>query len=58
MGSWRYDQTITAESVIEKWIEAIKQAGIKKCRGIIGDTSQWKNAETMLIDGWIWNDLG
>ena len=49
---------ITAESVIEKWIDVIKRAGIKRCRGIIGDTSRWNTTETMLIDGWAWNDLG
>lgn len=58
LGSWRYDQTITAESIIEKWIDVIKQTGIRKCRGIVADTSRWNTTETMLIDGWTWNDLG
>ncbi|CAF0750111.1 unnamed protein product [Rotaria sordida] len=58
LGSWRYDETTTADSIIKKWIEAIKQTGIRKCRGIIGDTSRWKNKKMILIDGWTWNDIG
>ncbi|CAF1508709.1 unnamed protein product, partial [Adineta steineri] len=48
----------TADFIIKKWVDAIKKAGIKKCRGIIGDTSQWNNTQTLLIDGWTWNDIG
>ncbi|CAF3495417.1 unnamed protein product [Rotaria sp. Silwood1] len=58
LGSWRYNETTTADFIIKKWIEAIKQAGIRKCRGIIGDTSRWNNTKTILIDGWTWNDIG
>ncbi|CAF0719389.1 unnamed protein product [Adineta steineri] len=24
----------------------------------LGDTSQWNNTQTLLIDGWTWNDIG
>ncbi|CAF3461320.1 unnamed protein product [Rotaria socialis] len=58
LGSWRYDESITADSIVKKWIETIKKAGIRKCRGIIGDTSRWNNTKTMIIDGWTWNDIG
>ncbi|CAF0744350.1 unnamed protein product [Adineta steineri] len=58
LGSWRYDKMTTANFIIKKWVDAIKKAGIKKCRGIIGDTSQWNNTQTLLIDGWTWNDIG
>jgi hypothetical protein len=44
--------------VVKKWIDAIRQAGIRKCRGVIGDTSQWNNTQTTIIDGWTWNDIG
>ena len=48
----------TADVIIKKWIDVIEQIGIKKCRGIIGDTSRWNNTQTMLVDGWTWNDIG
>jgi D-alanyl-D-alanine carboxypeptidase/D-alanyl-D-alanine-endopeptidase (penicillin-binding protein 4) len=58
LGSWRYNETTTADFIVKKWIDAITKAGIKKCRGVIGDTSRWNNTETMIIDGWTWNDIG
>ncbi len=58
LGSWRYNETTTADFIIKKWVETIKQAGIRKCRGIIGDTSRWNNTQTIIIDGWTWNDIG
>ncbi|CAF3328233.1 unnamed protein product [Rotaria socialis] len=58
LGSWRYDESIAANTIIKKWIETIRKAGISKCRGIIGDTSRWNNTKTMFIDGWTWNDIG
>jgi D-alanyl-D-alanine carboxypeptidase/D-alanyl-D-alanine-endopeptidase (penicillin-binding protein 4) len=58
LGSWRYDETTTADFIIKKWIEAVKHAGIRKCRGIVGDTSRWNNTQTIIIDGWTWNDIG
>jgi D-alanyl-D-alanine carboxypeptidase/D-alanyl-D-alanine-endopeptidase (penicillin-binding protein 4) len=56
LGSWRY--TTTKEGVIlDQWVTAIKEAGIKKIQGrIIGDDRIWDSQYTP--DGWIWQDLG
>ncbi|UJR29191.1 hypothetical protein I4U23_010405 [Adineta vaga] len=58
LGSSRFDETINADFIMKKWVEIIKQTGIRKCRGVIGDTSRWKHTETMLSNGWTWNDIG
>ena len=58
LGSFRYDQSITAESIMNKWIEAIRRAGIRKCRGIIGDPTLWGTKTSIITDGWTWNDVG
>ena len=56
LGSWRY--TSTKEGmVLDQWVKAIKEAGIKKIEGrIIGDDRIWDSQNTP--DGWIWQDIG
>lgn len=56
LGSLRYPNT--REGVIlNQWVQAIKNAGIKKIEGrIIGDDSVWDTQNTP--DGWIWQDIG
>jgi D-alanyl-D-alanine carboxypeptidase/D-alanyl-D-alanine-endopeptidase (penicillin-binding protein 4) len=58
LGSWRYDETTSADTIVKRWVEAIERAGIRRCRGVIGDASRWKTNQTMIIDGWTWNDIG
>ncbi|WP_316785513.1 D-alanyl-D-alanine carboxypeptidase/D-alanyl-D-alanine-endopeptidase [Pedobacter frigiditerrae] len=56
LGSWRYEQT-KENAVLNQWVSAIKNAGIKKIEGtIIGDDSLW-GTQTM-PEGWIWQDMG
>lgn len=56
LGSWRYEQT--KESVIlNTWVNAIKEAGIKKINGtIIGNDSLFGTQS--LPEGWVWQDIG
>ena len=58
LGSTRYDEATKAELIISKWVEAIRQAGIRKCRGVIGDPTRWGSTTSMITDGWTWNDIG
>ncbi|HMI02874.1 MAG TPA: D-alanyl-D-alanine carboxypeptidase/D-alanyl-D-alanine-endopeptidase, partial [Pedobacter sp.] len=56
LGSWRYDTTKEG-FILNQWVTAIKQAGIKKIDGnIIGDDSLWGSQTTP--DGWVWQDIG
>jgi D-alanyl-D-alanine carboxypeptidase/D-alanyl-D-alanine-endopeptidase (penicillin-binding protein 4) len=56
LGSWRYEQT-KENVVLNQWVSAIKNAGIKKIEGaVIGDDSLW-GTQTM-PEGWIWQDMG
>jgi D-alanyl-D-alanine carboxypeptidase/D-alanyl-D-alanine-endopeptidase (penicillin-binding protein 4) len=56
LGSWRYDTTKEG-FILNQWVTAIKQAGIKKVDGnIIGDDSLWGSQTTP--DGWVWQDIG
>ncbi|WP_316768777.1 D-alanyl-D-alanine carboxypeptidase/D-alanyl-D-alanine-endopeptidase [Pedobacter frigiditerrae] len=56
LGSWRYEQT-KENVVLNQWVSAVKNAGIKKIEGaIIGDDSLW-GTQTM-PEGWIWQDMG
>lgn len=56
LGSWRYPSTKMAV-IVNQWVNAIKQAGIKKINGrIIGDASAFDTQ--MPPDGWIWQDMG
>lgn len=56
LGSWRYEQT-KENMVLNKFVTAIKNAGIKKIEGcIIGDDSLF-GTQTM-PEGWVWQDMG
>lgn len=56
LGSWRYDSTKEG-AVLDQWVNAVKQAGIKKIEGnVIGDDSLWGSQTTP--DGWVWQDIG
>ncbi len=56
LGSWRYEQT-KENAILNQWILAIRNAGIKKIEGaVIGDDSLW-GTQTM-PEGWIWQDMG
>lgn len=56
LGSWRFSNTKEG-IILNQWVQAIKNAGIKKIEGrIIGDDSIWDTQNTP--DGWIWQDIG
>ncbi len=56
LGSWRYDST-KEEKIWERWIQALKEAGITKINGnLVGIDSKWEK-ET-IPGGWIWDDIG
>lgn len=56
LGSWRYEQT-KENVILNQWVSAIKEAGIKKITGaIIGDDSLFGTQTTP--EGWIWQDMG
>ncbi|HEX8460210.1 MAG TPA: D-alanyl-D-alanine carboxypeptidase/D-alanyl-D-alanine-endopeptidase [Segetibacter sp.] len=56
LGSWRYDNT-KEQIVLGKWINAVRQAGIKQIKGSI--VAYDKNFESQTIPGgWIWDDIG
>lgn len=56
LGSWRYDQT-KENVVLNTWVKAIKDVGIKKINGtIIGDDSLFGTQS--LPEGWVWQDMG
>lgn len=56
LGSWRYDST-KENLILNQWVTAVKQAGIKKIAGnVIGDDSLWGSQTTP--DGWVWQDIG
>ncbi len=56
LASWRYEQT-KERLVLNKFVTAIKTAGIKKIEGnIIGNDSLFGTQTTP--DGWIWQDIG
>lgn len=55
LGSWRYENKEGV--VLEKWVSAIKAAGIRKVDGrIIGDDHIWGTQQTP--EGWTWQDIG
>ncbi|GEO10217.1 D-alanyl-D-alanine carboxypeptidase/D-alanyl-D-alanine endopeptidase [Segetibacter aerophilus] len=54
-GSWRYDQT-KEQAVLNKWIKAIKQAGINRINGSIIINNNWGTYS--VPGGWIWDDIG
>jgi D-alanyl-D-alanine carboxypeptidase/D-alanyl-D-alanine-endopeptidase (penicillin-binding protein 4) len=56
LGSWRYDNT-KEQLLLDKWIKAIKQVGIKQIQGSL--IAYDKNFESQTIPGgWIWDDIG
>lgn len=56
LGSNRYPET-SEEQILNKWIYAIQNAGIKEIKGrIIGDDSRYQGYK--VPGGWIWSDIG
>jgi len=56
LGSWRYSSSKEGV-VLNTWVKAIKDAGIKRIEGsVIGDESVWGTQTTP--DGWVWQDIG
>lgn len=56
LGSWRW-KTTSESILLNEWITAIKQAGIRSINGaIVPDGKSW-GTET-IPDGWIWQDIG
>jgi D-alanyl-D-alanine carboxypeptidase/D-alanyl-D-alanine-endopeptidase (penicillin-binding protein 4) len=56
LGSPRYSNN-TESAVLNQWVNAIKNAGIKKIEGkIIGDDSIFGTQTTP--EGWVWQDIG
>lgn len=56
LGSWRYEQT-KENNILNQWVDAIRNAGIKKIEGsIIADDSAF-GTQTM-PEGWTWQDMG
>lgn len=56
LGSWRYTNT-KEKFVLNKWIQSIKQAGIKQINGsIIGFDKNWESQT--IPGGWVWDDIG
>lgn len=56
LGSDRFDQT-KPEMLLNRWMEAIKAAGIKRIDGrIVGNDSLFGTQITPM--GWIWQDIG
>jgi D-alanyl-D-alanine carboxypeptidase/D-alanyl-D-alanine-endopeptidase (penicillin-binding protein 4) len=54
-GSWRYDQT-KEQVVLNKWIRAIKRAGINRINGSVVIPNNW--GTYTVPGGWIWDDIG
>ncbi|WP_410219868.1 D-alanyl-D-alanine carboxypeptidase/D-alanyl-D-alanine-endopeptidase [Pedobacter sp.] len=56
LGSWRYEQT-KENNILNQWVNAIRNAGIKKIDGsVIADDSAF-GTQTM-PEGWTWQDMG
>ena len=56
LASWRYEQT-KENVILTSWVNAIKDAGIKKIEGsVIGDDSLFGTQS--MPEGWIWQDMG
>lgn len=56
LGSWRYDYT-KEQLVLNKWIKAIKQAGIIRINGEVKVGANIWESQT-IPGGWIWDDIG
>jgi serine-type D-Ala-D-Ala carboxypeptidase/endopeptidase (penicillin-binding protein 4) len=56
LGSDRYSET-KSDLILDKWIQVVKQAGIKKIEGrIIADDQLF--GTQIIPQGWIWQDIG
>lgn len=55
LGSWRYENT-KEQVVLNRWINAIKQAGIQRINGNIAINHNW--GTYTVPGGWIWDDIG
>ncbi|GAC1453544.1 MAG: D-alanyl-D-alanine carboxypeptidase/D-alanyl-D-alanine-endopeptidase [Chitinophagaceae bacterium] len=56
LGSWRYDYT-KEQFVLNKWIKAIKEAGITHINGAVKvGQNNWQSQT--IPGGWIWDDIG
>ena len=56
LGSWRYGNT-KEKLVLNKWMQSLKQVGIKQQNGsIIGFDKNWESQT--IPGGWIWDDIG
>lgn len=56
LGSWRYDNT-KEQLVLNKWIQSLKQAGIREVNGnVIGYDKNWESQT--IPGGWTWDDIG
>ncbi len=56
LGSWRYDNT-KEQLVLNKWIQSLKQAGIRQLNGsVIGYDKKWESQT--IPGGWSWDDIG
>lgn len=56
LGSWRYDNT-KEQLVLNKWIQSLKQAGIRQVNGnVIGYDKNWESQT--IPGGWTWDDIG
>ncbi|WP_242695995.1 D-alanyl-D-alanine carboxypeptidase/D-alanyl-D-alanine endopeptidase [Desertivirga brevis] len=56
LGSHRYAET-KADMILDKWIKAVKQAGIEKIEGRIISDDQLFGTQ-IIPQGWIWQDIG
>ncbi|HSU52148.1 MAG TPA: D-alanyl-D-alanine carboxypeptidase, partial [Segetibacter sp.] len=55
LGSWRYSDT-KEQVILNRWIKAIKQAGIRRINGDIIISNSW--GSYTVPGGWIWDDIG
>lgn len=56
LGSWRWPETGEA-GVLERWVAAVKEAGIRRIEGrIVGD--ERRMSSQTLPGGWQWDDIG
>jgi hypothetical protein len=57
LGSWRWNDT-NGDTIMTRWVNLIKQEGIKQCRGVIADLSVWPEDTQTIPDGYSWGDIG
>lgn len=56
LGSWRYTNT-KEQVILDKWIKAVKRAGIIHLKGNIVCFNNNRESQT-IPGGWIWDDIG